>query len=219
MFTHSITNTNTRIIQHKFARTLTILDKLPKAISTVASFLSMLTPHVHGCLRDRWGLEFSAPVCYFAAYQLWAHFASTARSTWRSFLPQKGLDMHSTTMDFASSADSAGPSSITSSCTWLEYIVSNFCTVLNRRTHFHYNYWAKQITKKTKKTLRQNKFRDMKNGIIRQKGPKLYRFSRWNSESKMVNFFYLWWVVLERDTTETSILQSKKEKKRSRWPA
>jgi hypothetical protein len=54
---------------------------------------------------------------YLAAYQLFAHLASTARSTFKMLVPQKGLDIHSTTIALATSADSEGPSSITSSCT------------------------------------------------------------------------------------------------------
>ncbi|KAB5534800.1 hypothetical protein DKX38_017886 [Salix brachista] len=56
-----------------------------------------------------------APNTYLAEYQFCAHFASTARSTLRKFLPPKGLDMQSTTMALATSADSVGPSKITSS--------------------------------------------------------------------------------------------------------
>lgn len=52
---------------------------------------------------------------YLPANQFCAHLASTARSTLRLFFPLKGNDMHSTTNFFASSADSDGPSRITSS--------------------------------------------------------------------------------------------------------
>jgi hypothetical protein len=52
---------------------------------------------------------------YLPAYQFRAHLASTDRSTLRKFLPLKGLDIHSTTMAFATSAVSVGPSKITSS--------------------------------------------------------------------------------------------------------
>lgn len=62
-------------------------------------------------------LHGDAMLAYLAAYQLSAHLASTNRSTFRKFFPLKGLDMHSTTIALAISADSVGPSSITSSCT------------------------------------------------------------------------------------------------------
>lgn len=62
-------------------------------------------------------LQLGGSTYYLAEYQFWAHLASTDRSTWRIFLPLKGFDMHSTTMAFATSADSVGPSKITSSWT------------------------------------------------------------------------------------------------------
>lgn len=65
---------------------------------------------------------FTAGCLYFAAYQFWAHLASTERATLRIFLPLKGFDMHSTTMAFATSADSVGPSRITSS--WTYFVIS-----------------------------------------------------------------------------------------------
>lgn len=62
---------------------------------------------------------------YLAAYQFCAHLASTARSTLRMFLPPKGFDMQSTTMAFATSSDSDGPSKMTSSWTCFPYKVNS----------------------------------------------------------------------------------------------
>lgn len=87
---------------------------------------------------------------YLAAYQFWAHLASTDKSTERMFLPLKGLHMQSTTMDLANSADSLGPSKITSSWTcfhksspfryaiiWFEPgYVRSMCLVLTCRSSF-----------------------------------------------------------------------------------
>lgn len=73
---------------------------------------------------------------YLAEYQFWAHFASTDKSTLSIFLPSKGLDIHSTTMAFATSAVSVGPSKITSSWT---------CFPVN--IHYFFNetqvYWGR----------------------------------------------------------------------------
>lgn len=52
---------------------------------------------------------------YLAEYQFLANLASTDSPTLRIFFPSKGFDMQSTTIAFATSADSVGPSSITSS--------------------------------------------------------------------------------------------------------
>lgn len=60
---------------------------------------------------------------YLAEYQFCSHLASTTRSTLRMFFPLKGFDMHSTTMALATSADSVGPSNITSSWTWLSEVL------------------------------------------------------------------------------------------------
>lgn len=80
-----------------------------------------------------------APYTYLAEYQFWAHFASTARSTLRKFLPPKGLDMQSTTMALATSADSVGPSKITSSWTCVFYNGTLLCNGMK-------NPW-KKVTK------------------------------------------------------------------------
>lgn len=52
---------------------------------------------------------------YLAAYQFCANLASTDKPTLRMFSPLKGRDMQLTTISLAISADSVGPSSITSS--------------------------------------------------------------------------------------------------------
>lgn len=52
---------------------------------------------------------------YLAAYQFCANFASTDKPTLSMFFPLKGRDMQLTTISLAISADSVGPSSITSS--------------------------------------------------------------------------------------------------------
>lgn len=81
-------------------------------------------------------LQLGGSTYYLAEYQFWAHLASTDRSTWRIFLPLKGLDMHSTTMAFATSADSVGPSKITSSWTCFRWCDSQkFSTKYVLRSH------------------------------------------------------------------------------------
>ena len=70
-----------------------------------------------GALNQNLGHFQAMNPLYLAEYQFWAHLASTARSTLRIFLPSKGFSMHSTTIALATSADSVGPSRMTSSWT------------------------------------------------------------------------------------------------------